>query len=151
MSITEALSSSFGIVPIKQDRHGPAYSTSDVHKMCLKMIESDTYFERRVGKMMEDTTKAKAKIETMMKEFGIVIDKFHDMEDSVVEKSKKTTGVLKDSAERLAQGIARVEKAANFERLERYVDLLERAATAMRLLAELESTGKLDKIAGALK
>ena len=36
-------------------------------------------------------------------------------------------------------------------RLERYVELLERAAVAMNSLAELEKTGKLEKIAGALK
>ena len=40
---------------------------------------------------------------------------------------------------------------ANFERLERYVELLERAAQAMSGLAELEKNGKLEKIANAIK
>jgi hypothetical protein len=45
----------------------------------------------------------------------------------------------------------KVEKTANFSNLERYVNLLERAATAMSTLAELEKEGKLDKISSALK
>ena len=40
---------------------------------------------------------------------------------------------------------------ANFERLERYVELLERASQAMSVLAELEKNGKLEKIANAIK
>ena len=55
------------------------------------------------------------------------------------------------AADDLASGLAKVEKAANFSNLERYVNLLERAATAMQTLAELEKAGKLEKIAGALK
>lgn len=150
MSLTQHFES-FGLQPTKFDKYGPAYTKEDVDKWALGMINTESYFHRRVGKAMSDTEKAIEKMDTMMKEFSVVIDKFQAMESSVVDKSKKATGALKDSAERLSQGISRVEKAANFERLERYVDLLERAATAMRLLAELESTGKLDKIAGALK
>jgi len=44
-----------------------------------------------------------------------------------------------------------VQKQADFNNLTRYVELLERAATAMTTLSELEKAGKLQKIAGALK
>ena len=44
-----------------------------------------------------------------------------------------------------------IAEVANFERLERYVELLERAAQAMSVLAELEKNGKLEKIANAIK
>ena len=101
--------------------------------------------------MMEDTSRAIQRTEATINDFSHVMDRFNELEANIVSSSKKATSALKDSAERLAQGIARVEKAANFERLERYVGLLERAATAMNLLAELETSGKLDKIAGALK
>ena len=151
MSDLTAGLSKLGLNPVKYDKKGPAYDLKDVKALVKRRIEADAYFSERVKKTMSDTTTAIEKTNDVMKEFTLVIDKYTKLEADIVEKSKKTTGTLKDSAERLAQGIARVEKAANFERLERYVGLLERAATAMNLLAELEKEGKLDKIAGALK
>lgn len=64
---------------------------------------------------------------------------------------KKVSGNVRKAADDLAAGLSRVEKTANFSNLERYVALLERAATAMSTLAELEKEGKLDKISSALK
>lgn len=61
------------------------------------------------------------------------------------------SGGVRDAADKLAAGLNKIEKAANFDRLERYVELLERAAKAMDLLATLEQSGKLEKIAGALR
>jgi hypothetical protein len=51
----------------------------------------------------------------------------------------------------MAAGLAKVEKAANFDRLERMVDLLERAAVAMSTLAEMEKSGQLAKLSEAIK
>lgn len=64
---------------------------------------------------------------------------------------KKVSGDVRKAADDLAAGLSKVEKTANFANLERYVNLLERAATAMSTLAELEKEGKLEKISGALK
>ena len=61
------------------------------------------------------------------------------------------SGDVRKAADDLASGLLKVEKQANFANLERYVSLLERAAVSMQTLAELEKTGKLEKIAGALK
>ncbi len=72
-------------------------------------------------------------------------------ESNMAIAAKKSSGSIRKAADDLAQGLAKVEKTANFDRLEKYVGLLERAAAAMNLLAELEKTGKLDKIASALK
>ena len=70
---------------------------------------------------------------------------------AVQEDAKKASASVRQAAESLAQGMARVQKQADFNSLERYVNLLERAADAMTILAELEQSGKLNKIAGALK
>ena len=151
MSLTDALIGE-GLKPTKWDKHGPAYSKNDVLKATIRKINtSDDFFVWKGNKMMEDTSRAIQRTEATINDFSHVMDRFNELEANIVSSSKKATSALKDSAERLAQGIARVEKAANFERLERYVGLLERAATAMNLLAELETSGKLDKIAGALK
>lgn len=150
MSLTQVFAEA-GLKPVKHDKDGPAYTVDDVNKYVVSKINNENYFYSKGVTMMSDTNRAAEKVEMTIKEFGTVINRFMALESSIIEQSKKTAGSLKDASEKLAQGIARVEKAANFERLERYVGLLERAATAMRLLAELESTGKLDKIAGALK
>ena len=51
----------------------------------------------------------------------------------------------------MASGLSKIEKSADMARLQGYVELLERAATAMNALAELEKTGKLEKIANSLR
>lgn len=150
MSLTQVFAEA-GLKPVKHDRDGPAYALDDVNKFVISKINNENYFYQKGVKMMSDTKKASEKVEMTIKEFGTVIERFIALENSIVEQSKKTSGSLKDASEKLAQGISRVEKAANFERLERYVSLLERAATAMKMLAEIEATGKLEKIAGALK
>ena len=150
MSLTQVFAEA-GLKPVKHDRDGPAYALDDVNKFVISKINNENYFYHKGVKMMSDTKKASEKVEMTIKEFGTVIERFIALENSIVEQSKKTSGSLKDASEKLAQGISRVEKAANFERLERYVSLLERAATAMKMLAEIEATGKLEKIAGALK
>jgi hypothetical protein len=74
-----------------------------------------------------------------------------DMAGELQESAKKASGSVRKSADDLAQGLLKVQKQADFNNLNRYVELLERAATAMTTLAELEKAGKLQKIAGALK
>jgi hypothetical protein len=71
--------------------------------------------------------------------------------DELQANIKKVSGSVRKAADDLASGLAKVEKTANFSNLERYVSLLERAATAMSTLAELEKEGKLNKISSALK
>ena len=58
---------------------------------------------------------------------------------------------LKTENIELKDKLKKVEKNANFDRLERYVLLLERAANAMHSLAELEASGKLEKIAASIR
>ena len=151
ISLEDAMHTQYGLRPLKQDKGCPIYSAKDVNRTIFKLIETNSYFSKRVKNIMSDTKTAIDKTNEVINGFELVINKYMAMEESIVEKTKKTSGSIKDSAEKLAQGMARIEKAANFDRLERYVGLLERAATAMNLLAELEKDGKLDKIAGALK
>ena len=51
----------------------------------------------------------------------------------------------------MASGLSKIEKSADMARLQGYVELLERAATAMNALADLEKSGKLEKIANSLR
>jgi len=101
--------------------------------------------------MTKDFEKATEVCEDASALFGRAMDKMLVSESRMCDVAKKTSGNIRKAADDLAQGLAKVEKTANFDKLERYVGLLERAASAMTILAELEKTGRLDKIAGALK
>ena len=142
---------SIGLAPVAIDKHGPKFLEVDVNFAVARMINTQTYFERKAKKMSTDLDKAQTHIEDALNRFGKSLNNLQSLEENFVSKSKKVSSAVKDSEEKLLQGLSRIEKAANFERLSRYVELLERASHAMNQLAELQKDGKLDKIANAIK
>lgn len=140
-----------GIKPAKIDKNGELFDVRDVNNFIVKRIVVGDYFND-MGKIM--TTDAKKAIELLGDVEARIesgLDRFIKTHHRFAAESKKASGSVRDSASKLAEGLLRIEKSANFDRLERYVDLLERAAKAMDSLAELEKTGKLEKIANAIK
>ena len=119
--------------------------------MAFNEIATDQFFTRRAKPMTTNADVAVEMVETSTKKMLTALDRLVSSEQKMAEQAKKISGSIRDSEEKMAQGLSRIEKAANFDRLERYVGLLERAATAMRLLSELEASGKLEKIAGAIR
>ena len=141
-----------GILPIaKRDKRGPLFSMGDIRHAVQNLIVVNDYFYKRTKTMTQDTELAIERTQKVEAEFSKVVSQFMLTESKVVEHSKKASGAIREAADKLASGLTRIEKAANFDRLEKYVELLERAATAMNSLAALEESGKLGKIAGALK
>ena len=140
-----------GIAPAMYDKHGPGYRKRDVEKVVVKMINSDQYFKEQAKQMSTDTEKAIELTEDVNARFSKTLDNFQSTTKKFTEQAKNASGGVRDAADKLAAGLNKIEKAANFDRLERYVELLERAAKAMELLATLEQSGKLEKIAGALR
>ena len=140
-----------GIAPAMYDKHGPGYRKSDVEKVIVKMINSDQYFKGQAKQMSTDTEKAIELTEDVNARFSKTLDNFQSTTKKFTEQAKNASGGVRDAADKLAAGLNKIEKAANFDRLERYVELLERAAKAMELLATLEQSGKLERIAGALR
>lgn len=137
--------------PVTQDSKGLGWDKAQVREYCAADITGGTYFERRTKTMATDFEKASTICDDATKLFDRSFERMLASEEALVAATKKTSGNVRKAADDLAQGLAKVEKTANFDRLERYVSMLERAATAMATLAELESAGKLDKIADALK
>jgi hypothetical protein len=133
------------------DKEGPMFATNDVVKCLAAMINTNELFERKAKMMTPDIQRAETHLEDAIVRFKKQYSELQRTEASFVTDAKKVVGNVKDAEEKLLQGLARVEKAANFERLSRYVELLERAATAMNQLAELEKEGRLDKIASAIR
>lgn len=141
-----------GIKPIGRDKGGAKISVIDVTLSVAKQVNyTHNYFRYRAKTVSNDIKAAEAMIDESIKSLNHAYNRMMDLESKLSESSKKQSGNVRDSAEKLAQGLARIEKAANFQRLEGYVVLLERAASAMSQLAELEKTGKLEKIAAILR
>jgi len=139
------------IEPAKHDKRGPLYSRRSIHNYCLKMIVSGTYFEDKGKTMKTDIDAATEIVDKATERFDFSLERMLDSCKRVSEETKQISGKVRDTTQKLSDGLLKIEKQANFDRLERYVSLLERAEKAISSLAELEASGRLQKIAGAIK
>jgi len=114
-------------------------------------LETGTNLTRRAKDMSTDYEAATKIADDASKMFKKSYSDLIETTAQLQTSTKKVSGDIRKSADDLAQGLLKVQKQADFHNLTRYVELLERAATAMTTLAELEKAGKLQKIAGALK
>jgi hypothetical protein len=140
-----------GLVPVKQDRYGLLWDAEHVHAASANDINQNNYFQRRVKNMTTDFETAAAACEDATKLFNRQMNAMLSAEKQISEAAKKTSGNVRNAANDLSNGLLKLEKSANFDKLDRYVVLLERAASAMKTLADIEQSGKLDKIIEALK
>jgi hypothetical protein len=142
-----------GLKPDRIDKHGPGWSVGRVNKVIADELtaESGTYITRKAKMISTDYEKASEIAETAEKMFKRNVSNLMDTADELQTNIKKVSGNVRKAADDLASGLVKMEKTANFSNLERYVTLLERAATALATLAELEKEGKLNKITAALK
>lgn len=149
LDIVRSLAAKFGISPVRIDKSGPLYKESDVLLTMVQRIATNTFFRERT--MTKDAEAAIENLDEVTKALKTAFDRLKSHEEQFTEGAKKASGTVRAAADNLASGLARVEKTANFDRLDRMVGLLERAAKAMNDLAALEREGKLDKIAASLK
>jgi flagellar biosynthesis chaperone FliJ len=135
------------------DRHGPGWTVARINTaIAIELVaETGTYLTRKAKMASIDYEKATEIAETAEKMFKRNVSNLMATSDELQANIKKVSGNVRKAADDLASGLMKVEKTANFSNLERYVNLLERAATAMSTLAELEKEGKLNKISNALK
>jgi cell division septum initiation protein DivIVA len=78
-------------------------------------------------------------------------DRMMTTETEIAKVCKATSASVRTAANHLGEGLVRLEKTANFDKLERHVALLERASAALQSLAELEKNGRLAQIMRAMK
>ena len=134
------------------DKHGPAWDENQISIYVIEAIATnESYFYQRAKNMQEKIDSATQLINSTIKNFSIALGELGQVEKSLVDSAKRSSSKVRESAESLAQGLVRIQKAADFNKLEKYTELLERAATAMQKLADLESNGKLKAISDALK
>lgn len=138
--------------PAGYDKHGPKWLRSDVDKAVIRRIlSSSDYFTYRAKQMNDDVTKATELTQEATKRFSLVLADFQKTHTEFSDSAKKASSSVRVAADAMASGLLKIEKTANFDRLERMVGLLERAATAMTTMAELEKGGQLKKISEAIK
>ncbi|UOF80259.1 hypothetical protein [Caudoviricetes sp.] len=140
-----------GLFPIKQDSKGLLWDRNDANQMIVNLIEMDSYFEKRAKIMSQDFERASFVIDESTKMLESSLRKMQESEANLSEKTKKISGNVRKSAHDLMSGLSAIEKMANFEKLERYVLLLERTASAMTVLSELDKNGKLEKVMSVIK
>jgi hypothetical protein len=140
-----------GIEPVGYDKEGPQYSQATVDAHVVKAILIEDYFKKVTKRMNADIKTAIDLTEEADKRFASALDAFTKTHIDFSNSAKKASSSVRTAADTMAAGLARVEKAANFDRLERMVDLLERAAAAMSTLAEMEKSGQLAKLSEAIK
>jgi hypothetical protein len=135
------------------DSKGPGWKVETINEFAAKelTLENSTHLTRRAKSMKADYEAASKIADDATKMFKKSYSELLDATAELQDTAKKASGSVRKSADDLAQGLLKVQKQADFNNLTRYVELLERAATAMTTLAELEKAGKLQKIAGALK
>ena len=132
-------------------RGEPLYSNRNVTLVCAKDILEGSFFYRKAKSMNDDLKKATDLSEECLSVFSVSLNNLLNKEKEISESSKKVSGNVRKATNDLAEGLSKLEKTANFVNLEKYVLLLERAANSLTTLAELEKTGHLSKISGALK
>ena len=143
----------FLVKPDVIDSKGAGWRVDRITKVIATELSSETgeYLTRKAKMISTDYEKATEITETAEKMFKRNVSNLMVTTEELQANIKKVSGNVRKAADDLAAGLSKVEKTANFSNLERYVSLLERAATAMSTLAELEKEGKLNKISSALK
>jgi ribosomal protein L24 len=140
------------VKPDKYDKTGPLYEYDNVTRHIIKDIQvSKTYFKKRGAKMTIELQAVENQVNEYTKIIGKAVDRMVSQEKVFVDSVKVTSGKLRDSTQKLADGLTRIEKTADFDKLQKYADLLERVERSISALAELESSGKLGKVAEALR
>ena len=88
--------------------------------------------------MTTNFEQATATCEEAKKTFQRMFGGLMDEETKLAETTKRAGGNIRKATNELGDAVKKFESSVNFDRLERCTALLERAAAAMKTLAELE-------------
>lgn len=140
------------LVPIKQNSKGLLFSINDVNKYIANEMKMDSgHLTRRANNMSKDLENAKKVMDEFNNTLDYSIQNLIRKHEEISEKTKRVSGNVRKSTHELGSGLLAIEKMANFDKLERYVLLLERTASALTTLSELDKAGKLEKIFSVVK
>ena len=134
-------------------RNDPLWTRKSVAKALTTIVinNPELFFQQEARNIMKEIKNATDIMDKAIEHFDKSYQRFQLLETSIQKDIRTKAGDIKAAEEKLMQGLARIEKAANFDRLQQYVSLIERASSAMTLLADLQKDGRLDKIATAIR
>jgi hypothetical protein len=134
-------------------RNDPLWTRKSVAKALTTIVinNPELFFQQEARNIMKEIKNATDIMDKAIEHFDKSYQRFQLLETAIQKDIKTKAGDIKAAEEKLMQGLARIEKAANFDRLQQYVSLIERASSAMTLLADLQKDGRLDKIATAIR
>ena len=122
------------------------------HVIAQELCANGDNITKRKEKMaVVNFEKATSIIDDSLKIFNGALNNLVKSEENISEQTKKVSGSLRDSCQKMADGLQRIQKTADFNSLERQVALLERAAAALSTLSDLQDRGKLEQILKAIK
>lgn len=129
------------------------FKVSDVKKWLIAdtLTPGNSLITRKAKATMSDIDAATKIVHESTALFSAAFDAMTAQQANIAEQSKKVSGSVRDAQQKLSDGLERMTKTADFPRLEKYVLMLERAAAAMQILAELDKTGHLAKFSQAMK
>jgi len=138
--------------PVSYDRNGAMWDREEVRGAVAENIKAGDRHLNISRKNMQKTTKeAKKEVDAFTGELIRSIENMSKKQKELEEVAKKASGSVRRSARDLSDGLIKIQKEADFDKLERYTELLERCASAMDSLAKLEKSGTLEKIASAIR
>jgi len=127
------------------------FDTESVNRFVVQDVNAGKYIKHRVKSMNKEAEKAVSELEYTSDALSAAVKRFLDIGRTVDESSKNASSKVRVAADKLSNGLAKIEKIADMSKLEQYVELLERAAKAITVLGDLHDSGKLEKIAVAIR
>ena len=135
----------------KKMRGDDVWGQEEVNVMMANVIDSGHMGKATAKSLTEKHREIEEAISSWYERLNLHRDKMMASEVEIAKVCKSTSVNVRTAANHLGEGLARLEKTCNFDRLERHVELLERASVAMLSLSELEKNGRLEKIMDAMK
>lgn len=136
--------------PYKYIKGEPVWTETQIDILCLNLIRNNeyNYISENLRMNIEQAT---SDVEQLTKVFGNKIQQFTKTQTDLSDQAKKVSGQIRDSANKLNSAMQTLDKNMNLDKLQRQAELLERIATAMSSLVELERSGSLERIVKAMK
>ena len=151
MKSLEYAMENIGIKPARYDKKGPMYLRSQLIDVVIKETQLGIHTPKREKTMADNIDCASDEIKSATAKFEKVFSRMVEVENAASAEAKKVSGNIRKAADDLASGLLKVQKTADFASLERHVSLLERAASALTVLADLDKDGRLEKLIKSMK
>ena len=152
MEVLKKIKSGYlGMMAYTDEKGQVVYKTKDLANALVVEINNTNHFEKRVKTMNKDIETATKTANEALLIFENSIVQVIKKQTEVSESAKKVSGSIRQAANELSEGLIKLEKSANFQNLEKYAEILERCATSLSTLAELQKNGLLEKIGIAIK